>query len=140
MKIEKLNPDIYDPDYKEDILNTDFSKKGLSEFHRKHPDKYLCVVLSSTRSIAKDVETAFDAEGTFPLDWDPLSVYYDPTGAFSFAYDDDIEENIITPGRPDEAIIEVYAGVSNVFDYINFFENELDVTRLREKDLEDEQG
>lgn len=120
MKIKEFDPYIKENDkmYEDEILDTEFSKEGLSEFHKKYPDKYLFVVL-----LDKSSATVFDKSGTFPGDNDGDGVSYDPTGA----YVDNRDGRKVSP----EKVVRVLADVDNVFDYINYFENNINVEKIK---------
>lgn len=118
MKINKFNP--YIPEefkkYEEKILNTEFSKKGLSDF-KKDTGMYLFVILND-----KEYITTFDKSGTFPAGYNENGIAYDPTGA----YINNKEGRKVSQ----DGFVKIYADVKNVFDFINFFENNKDVESL----------
>lgn len=120
MKIKDFDIFIKDADLdlKDEILNTEFSKSGLSEFHKNNPDgKFLMVTLMDKYSA-----TVFDKSGTFPAESSGNGTTYDPTGAFV--------GNIHGRRVSSDKTVRIIADVDNVFDYINYFENELDVAEL----------
>lgn len=119
MEIKKLNPFIRkeDKSFENDILNTEFSKAGLSEFHKKYKNIFLFVTLLDKNSC-----TIFDKSGTFPATDLGENTTYDPTGA----YVGNRKGRKVSPDK----VINITADVENVFDFINFFENNIDTESL----------
>lgn len=131
MKIKEFGShiiDMYSGGFDEDVLNTEFSKSGFEEFHKNHGNKYLLAVLIDSTD-GDQIITWFDMSGTFPDDDNEgLMTWYTPTGAYAIgpAKKRDISA---------ERTIEVTIWVTHIFDYINFFENNVDVKPLYKRDV-----
>lgn len=131
MKIKEFGShiiDTYTNGFDEDMLNTEFSKSGFEEFHKNHGNKYLLVnLIDSTDD--DQIITTFDMSGTFPDDGDgDLMTWYTPTGAYAIG---PAKRRNISAERAVEATI----WVTHIFDYINFFENNVDVKPLYKRDV-----
>ena len=130
MKIKEFGShiiDMYADGFDEDVLNTEFSKSGFEEFHKNHGNKYLLVnLIDSTDD--DQIITTFDMSGTFPGDDDGLMTRYAPTGAYAIGPAK--ERNISA-----ERTIELTIWVTHIFDYINFFENNVDVKPMYKRDV-----
>ena len=131
MKIKEYGSHVFDmraEGLEDDIMDTDFSKKGLAEFHKNHPGKYLFVILVGQIDGDQIIHT-FDMSGTWPTDDDGLMTRYPSTGAYF-----DIGTGREGRKVPHEQIVAVAIWVHNVFDYINLFENGVDLRKLYGED------
>lgn len=115
MKVLKLNPFIGEEfnDLKDKILNTEFNKEGLEEFYKEN-HKYLLITLMDN-----ETATSFDKNGTFTaLNEDDDKLKFESTGSFS-----NYNKRRVSRDR----VIEIFADVNNVFNFINFYENNKDL-------------
>lgn len=128
MKIKELNPYIQYKDsanknnnlnelndnFVNEILNTEISKNGFQNFYEKEK-----IIL---QLVLKDKNTThiFDKDGTYPYDYENSEFYYDPTGYFKGK----------PIGRQRGHKIKIYADCNNIFNCINYFENNVDFTKL----------
>lgn len=131
MKIKEFGSHIVEmhaDGFEDEIMDTDFSKKGLAEFHRAHPDKYLFVILIGQIDGDQIIHT-FDMSGTFPTDESGLMTRYPSTGAYF-----DIGTGWDGREVSYERVVDATIWVHNVFDYINLFENGVDLRKLYEED------